>query len=354
MRKEQLDGLRFVLFLMIFATHYAPNPLSVGYLGYALPVFFVMSGFLITNVLLSADQPSLGGKLKVFYLRRILRICPAYYLVVGLLIVMGSLSYPAYYLSYLLNIKLFMASLDPSAAFEQWFVQGWRQESMHLWSLSVEEQFYVLYPILLYLTPVRYRIVLLFLLLLGSIAVRLWLMSVFPKSFFGTLLPVCAEYFIWGCLFSCWEHKKSLSFLSPSWTVAVAAIAVLGLIIIEFQLQQNGFLQFTTSNFQTPIAMAMGFFIWGLWSINDSHLLARILTQRPFVYFGAMSYTLYLVHLLALDCYRRIPIDLLFSSHTDAVVGSFVLSLVMAMTIWHLFEKPIYSLKRYLPYSRNS
>lgn len=339
---------------MVFATHYAPNPLSVGYLGYALPVFFVMSGFLITNVLLSADQPSLWGKLKTFYLRRILRICPAYYLVVGLLIVMDSLSYPIYYLAYLLNIKLFIASLEPSAAFEQWFVQVWRHESMHLWSLSVEEQFYVLYPIMLYLTPVRHRIVILFLVLLASIAARLWLMSTFPKSFFGTLLPVCAEYFIWGCVFSCLERSKSLSSLSPSWTMTVATIAAVGLIITEFQLRENGFLQFTTSNFQTPIAMAMGFFIWGLWSIDDSHLLARILTQKPFVYFGAMSYTLYLVHLFALDCYRRFPIDLPFSSHTDAVVGSFVLSLVMAMSIWHLFEKPIYSLKRYLPYSKHS
>ncbi|MGH8593899.1 MAG: acyltransferase family protein [Gammaproteobacteria bacterium] len=354
MRKEQLDGLRFVLLLMVFATHYAPNPLSVGYLGYALPVFFVMSGFLITNVLLSADAPSVATRLKTFYLRRILRICPAYYLVVGLLIAMGSLSYPAYYLSYLLNIKLFIASLAPSAAFEKWFVQGWRQESMHLWSLSVEEQFYVLYPILLYLTSVRYRTVLLFVVLLASIAARLWLMSVFPRSFFGTLLPVCAEYFIWGCLFSCLEHKKSLSSLSPSWTVTLAAIAAVGLIITEFQLRQNGFLQFTTSNFQTPIAMAMGFFIWGLWSIDDRHVLARILTRKPFVYFGAMSYTLYLVHLLALDIYQRFPIDLPFSDHTDAVVGSFVLSLVMAMSIWHLFEKPIYSLKRYLPYAKNS
>ena len=134
----------------------------------------------------------------------------------------------------------------------------------------------------------------------------------------------------------------------------MAGIAAVGLIITELQLGRNGFLQFTTSNFQTPIAMAMGFFIWGLWSIDDSHLFARILTQKPLVYFGTMSYTLYLVHLLALDCYRRFPIDLPFSSHTDAVVGSFVLSLVMAMTIWHLFEKPVYSLRRYLPYSKEA
>lgn len=354
MRKEQLDGLRFLLFLLVFATHYAPNPLSVGYLGYALPVFFVMSGFLITNVLLSADAPSMTTRLKTFYLRRILRICPAYYLVVAVLIAMGSLSHPVYYLAYLLNIKLFIASLDPSTAFEKWFVPGWRQESMHLWSLSVEEQFYILYPIGLYLTAVRYRTSMLFLALLASIAARLWLMSTLPRSFYGTLLPVCAEYFIWGCLFSWLEHRRSLFALSPSWSVILGAIAAIALIIVEFRFKQSGFLQFTTSNFQTPIAMAMGFFIWGLWSIKDTHPLVRILSWKPLVYFGAMSYTLYLVHLLAFDLYQRFPIDLPFPNRIDAVVGSFILSLVMAMAIWHLFEKPIYSLRRYLPYGKNS
>ncbi|MGH8557218.1 MAG: acyltransferase family protein, partial [Methylococcales bacterium] len=90
MRKVQLDGIRFVLFLMVFTTHYHPMPLKVAYFGYALGVFFVMSGFLITNVLLSANDPSLIGKLKTFYARRILRICPAYFVVVGLLIALGA------------------------------------------------------------------------------------------------------------------------------------------------------------------------------------------------------------------------------------------------------------------------
>ena len=94
MRKYQLDGIRFLLFLMVFTTHYHPMPAKVEYLGYALPVFFVMSGFLITNVLLSSEDPSLTGKLKTFYIRRILRICPSYFLVIVLLIAMGTLTFP--------------------------------------------------------------------------------------------------------------------------------------------------------------------------------------------------------------------------------------------------------------------
>lgn len=353
MRKFQLDGLRFVLFLMVFATHYAPNPVNVGYLGYALPVFFVMSGFLITNVLLFSDHPSLLTKLKVFYLRRILRICPAYYLVVLLLIALGSLTYPGYYLAYLVNIKLFSLSLaETPQTFLTWFAQGWREESMHLWSLSVEEQFYILYPLILYLTPNRYRTTMLFTVLIASALTRFWFLSYYPESFYGTLLPVCAEYFIWGCIFAWLENQNKLTGLSPNWVLNLSTITMLLLIGVEFYLGQSGFLQFSVSNYQTPIAMCMGFFIWGLWAINDSHIVARLLSWKPFVYFGSMSYTLYLVHLIAIDLFKATGIELPFSPQINLMIGGFMFSIMMAMAIWHLFEKPMYSLRRYLPYGK--
>lgn len=352
MRKHQLDGLRFVLFLMVFATHYTPNPTEVGYLGYALPVFFVMSGFLITNVLLSANDPSLLSRLKVFYLRRILRICPAYYLVVIILIGLGGLTYPFHYLGYLINIKMFsLSALENPQGFHEWFIQHWRHESMHLWSLSVEEQFYVLYPLILYLTPPRLRTMMFFLLLASSILSRLWFISNYPDSFYGTLLPVCAEYFIWGCLFSWWEHNNKLSMLSANWALHLSIVAIVVFVALEHVFGHTGFLQFSTTHYQTPIAFSMGFFIWGLWSIKESHVLARVLSWRPFVYFGEMSYTLYLVHLIALDVYLKMGIKLPVSAKLNMVIGGFTLSLLMAMAIWHLFEQPMYNLRRYLPYS---
>ena len=353
MRRHQLDGVRFVLFLMVFATHYAENPVEVGYLGYALPVFFVMSGFLITNVLLASGEPSLWGRLKTFYLRRILRICPAYYLVVLLLITFGAISFPGYYLAYLMNIKLFTLSLVPdSGAFQEWFIQGWKAQSMHLWSLSVEEQFYIVYPLVLYLTPARFRTVMLVSVVIASVAARYWFANHYPGSFYGTLLPVCAEYFAWGCLFSWLEGNNRLQRLSPNWTLGLSSAAVVVLIGTEYYLKHNGFLQFVVSHYQTPIALSMGFFIWSLWSINDSHMVARILSWRPLVYFGEMSYTLYLVHLLALDLFLASGIGLPFEPKTDLLIGGFCTSILMAMAIWHLVEKPAYSLRRFVPYTK--
>lgn len=354
MRKYQLDGIRFVLFLMVFTTHYHPMPLKVGYFGYALPVFFVMSGFLITNVLLSANDPTLGGKLKTFYARRILRICPAYFVVVLLLIGLGALTYPLSYLFYLINVKLFALSVSwPLAQFHHWFLEAWRSESLHLWSLSVEEQFYILYPLALYLTPVRYRTAMLFAVLILSIASRFWFMAHYPKSFYGTLLPVCTEYFAWGCLFAWLESRNRLKALSPSWTLGLSTGVTLILIAAEHRLGHSGFLQFTTSHYQTPIALSMGFFIWGLWSIDDRHWVTRVLSFKPLVYFGAMSYTLYLVHLVALDIFSSTGIELPFSKLINQTVGAFITTLLMGIAIWHLVEKPVYSLRRYLPYAKS-
>ncbi len=343
------------MFLLVFTTHYHPMPLKVSYFGYALPVFFVMSGFLITNVLLSANNPTLGGKLKTFYARRILRICPSYFVVVSLLIGLGALTYPLSYLFYLVNVKMFALSVSmPFGQFHGWFLEAWRRESLHLWSLSVEEQFYILYPLVLYLTPVRYRTWMLLSVLFLSIVSRFWFMAFFPKSFYGTLLPVCTEYFVWGCIFAWLEARNRLAALSASWTLGLSALLILLLIVTEHQLGESGFLQFTTSHYQTPIALGMGFFIWGLWSIDDRHWVARMLSWKPLVYFGAMSYTLYLVHLVAADIFSCTGIELPFAPQTTRIVGAFVTTLLMGVGIWHLVEKPVYSLRRYIPYAASS
>ena len=351
MRKPQLDGLRFILFLMVFAVHYAPDPRKLWFFGYALPCFFVLSGFLITMVLLAADGPDLATNLRVFYLRRFLRICPSYFLVLGLLAAIGSMTHPGYFATYLVNIKLFAISLDPtSPEFLAWMDGGWRRGNWHLWSLSAEEQFYILWPLALYLTPTRLRTAMLFGLVAFSIASRIVFMKYLPDVFFGALLPGCMEYFAWGCLFAWWESRRRLAALPPG-PVLYASLGCIAIAIaMQYLAGPRGFLQFVTTHYQTPIALAFGFLIWTLWALPRQHEIVRILSFRPFVYFGEMSYTCYLVHLVARDVFLATGIDLPFSNYVDEVIGAYVLTLVMAMAIWHLFEKPIYGLRRHLPY----
>jgi len=350
MRRYQFDGLRFFLFMCVFTTHHFPT--RVEYLGYALPVFFVMSGFLITQVLLSADDPGLLARLRVFYLRRILRIFPAYYTFVALLLVFGSLSFPWTYLLYLVNIKWFALSvtMEPGALVH-WFGGHWRTEHAHLWSLSVEEQFYIVYPLLLYLTAPRWRTAMFALLLAGSIAARFWFMKHYPQSYYSALLPVCAEYFIWGCAFAWWQDRERLGWLRPVPVFYLASAGVIALIAVEFTFGLDGYYQFRTSHFQTPVAALLGLAIWGLWNMPRGHWLVRFLSLPPFTYLGEMSYAMYLVHLVSWGLWPRLGIDLPWSRTVDFYVGTLALTVLMSMAMWHFIERPADRLKRFIPYT---
>ena len=144
---KQIDGLRFFAVMLVAFQHWVLNPMEIlfpsGLIGVTL--FFVLSGFLITTILLvSKAKSEANGKpkrwfIKQFYIRRFLRIFPLYYMVVGLLFLFN-VSYVRYsiwwLLSYTINFRFAMDSkFTPIIA--------------HFWSLSIEEQFYLIYPFLL-------------------------------------------------------------------------------------------------------------------------------------------------------------------------------------------------------------
>src|SRR5262249_38361899 len=92
--RNQLDTLRFLPFLGVFIFHFDESSLAHGALG--VPLFFVLSGFLITRLLLIHETGNLRHDLGVFYLRRTLRIFPLYYLVLVILLVAGRLDHPGW------------------------------------------------------------------------------------------------------------------------------------------------------------------------------------------------------------------------------------------------------------------
>jgi peptidoglycan/LPS O-acetylase OafA/YrhL len=351
-RRPQFDGLRFLLFMIVFAVHYAPQPERLWYFSYALPVFFVISGFLITRLLAATESYPLGTRLRVFYLRRILRICPAYFLVLAILLATGAARYPEYFATYLVNWKLWVLSLNPtSPEFIHWQDGGWLTGSWHLWSLSVEEQYYVLYPLVLYFSPPRWRVLMLMGLAVASIAARMLFMHFAPDSFYGALLPVCAEYLVWGGLLAWLDLQGRMQRLRPE-PVLWAALAVLALAVIcQYKFGPHGVLQFVTTHYQTPIAIALGFVIWSLWHLPAQHWVVQFLSWKPLAYFGHLSYTCYLLHLVALDIFVATGIELPFSPLINRAVGSLGVTLLGAVLIWYLVEQPIYRLRRFVPYA---
>src|ERR1700761_6273992 len=154
---ESLDGLRGIAILLVFFFHYLPrnshNPLSwlasVGWSG--VDLFFVLSGFLITGILY--DTRESRNFFKVFYARRALRLIPLYALAVGIVLSVSLMLHtpltwkaiPFYV--YGSNIMLVVNGGVPD--FTPFF------QCIHFWSLSLEEQFYSLWPLVVFFVPQR-------------------------------------------------------------------------------------------------------------------------------------------------------------------------------------------------------
>ncbi len=162
---QNLDALRAIAVLLVMLFHF--RLIAVGWIG--VSIFFVISGFLITRILLDyRERFGLGRYLGVFYLRRSLRIFPIYYLYVGAWSLVAAVAYmPTDFsfvplITYCFNFVRWSSGYEGSRIFT------------HLWSLSVEEQFYLAYPLVVFALGRRALIVALIATVVLSPALR-WL-----------------------------------------------------------------------------------------------------------------------------------------------------------------------------------
>jgi peptidoglycan/LPS O-acetylase OafA/YrhL len=184
-----LDGIRALAAFLVISTHWPNNMLSLKFGWIGVNIFFVLSGFLITRILLNEKQKALKVYLSNFYYKRALRIFPLYYayLIVAFLLIIlitnykpGLLNYSEwkaaynsvihdypYYLSYTYNLKINLR-----------YFFNWSDSSNkyfgHLWSLSLEEQFYLIFPFIVYFTSNKALKVITVLILVICPLLRLW------------------------------------------------------------------------------------------------------------------------------------------------------------------------------------
>jgi peptidoglycan/LPS O-acetylase OafA/YrhL len=349
-----LDGLRFFAFLLVFFFHalqWSPwgqwPIIRFGYLG--VPIFFVLSGFLIGGILLDLKDKTrpgfgLGAKLKTFYIRRALRIFPVYYLFIGILAVLLVLSRRPdpvmndsffWHLSYLTNFRSFAVGMD-------------RIRQGHFWSLAVEEHFYMLAPLVVLLVKPRTLVLLLAGVILAVAGARAMIDHSGSSRDFWVLSPMQFDLLGLGIATAIIERKGQFAGIGARglrWLGIGGAIFFV-LFIAHYYRPVHG----TGGLFATfgPISLglATAALVLTLWQW-PTWFLSRILAFRPFAYFGQISYGLYLFH----------PNCLGWSSHsygtynlTNALVG-LAITLAVAMLSWHVFEKPINDLKNRFVYA---
>jgi peptidoglycan/LPS O-acetylase OafA/YrhL len=332
--RPDIDGLRAIAVLLVVAYHIRTRFTPGGFIG--VDVFFVISGFLITSILmreLDGSRFSIQG----FYVRRIRRIAPA---LICVLIVTSIVA-----LFFLLPSELkdysrsVLAALASASNFYFWSQTGYFKPEalamplLHTWSLAVEEQFYIIFPAflaLLYRYARRSTLLILLILAVASFALS-------AEQAFGD--PGSAFYWptsrAWELLSGAMLVFGGLPGMKRPWLRN--ATAAIGLFLILFAA-----ISYTKS---TPfpgiaaLAPCMGaVFIIGAGTAGKT-IVGRVLSFRPLVFIGLISYSLYLWHWPVI-VFQSMGLNLSGVSANEQKLFTFALSIFLATLSWRFVELP--------------
>jgi peptidoglycan/LPS O-acetylase OafA/YrhL len=352
-----LDGLRGVAILAVFFSHFGGGHKSTnfvirtwshiadaGWMG--VDLFFVLSGFLITGILL--DTANRQDKVKNFYARRALRIFPLFYGVLfGFLLLTPvlHLQWRAGHLLYFFYLSNMIPVLAPGLP-----APGTGVSLVHFWSLAVEEQFYLLWPFVVWVA--KDRTVLLricFAIMVSALVLRIVLLSfgVDPLIVYA-LLFTRADSLICGSALAILVRQPAGESLPVRWILPLSGALVLCLFLITGSGSHESAL-ISTLGF-TAIAIFCGCLVYR--AQQGGGWIATLGNHRWLRFFGRYSYGLYIYHgLLIVFLFPLVyPVQrLVHSVFWGSIVYlllSFGLTLGIAMMSYHFFEAPILRLKR--------
>ncbi|HRH33937.1 MAG TPA: acyltransferase [Catalimonadaceae bacterium] len=341
-----LDGIRTIAVLMVVVHHWLEGDSILHYGGsMGVGLFFVLSGFLITTILLRQQLDFQNGSgivkwniLKTFYIRRTLRIFPIYYLYVSGLVIFGIGSareiWPWLY-GYAYNFLLF-------------FTNNWHSGYVeHLWSLAIEEQYYLVWPALLLFCPPKYNwhLTIGFILLAMGTKAGLYLQN--PASQFSKF-PVSQfdGFGIGSALALIWRAGMKIRF------------AWLGFVIFW---GLSFFMKMEWLHFHGKSLIGQ---VFPLYFIGCGFLIyaAAEGIKKPFswffnsplvMYMGKISYGIYLYHLFVPDLIKYLIAFFNFPEPGETL--NWVLFCLATMAIcsasWHWIEQPVNRMKNRFRYS---
>jgi peptidoglycan/LPS O-acetylase OafA/YrhL len=340
-RMAQLDGLRALAVLGVILHHAVKWDIFLPLGPYSVRLFFVLSGFLITGILLRARAKTddRGHVLWAFYMRRFLRIFPIYYVSLAALWLLGQpeiRSTILWHLSYTSNVLAANPAVDiPS-------IWG------HLWSLSVEEQFYLVWPAIVLFLPQRWVPRAFVAAIVAGPVFRLAVSEFWHFKPALYLTPGCLDSLGLGALLAWmmeqtgWETFRR-TFTRTSLVVGLAMVAAT---LVFGQLDSGYRFRFAFSD--------TGVSLCSVWLVNGAvnrfgGVLGKILDLRLLGFLGMISYGLYLLHNFVpfLADLAGYPLP---SHGIVRFVALTAITVPLAAISWYCFEGPLNQLKDLFPY----
>ena len=373
-----LDGLRALAIVGVICLHFgniikhsqaaAGGPFALGLYklfhhgAWGVDLFFVLSGYLITGILLQ----SRGQKnyFRNFYARRTLRIFPLYYgvllltlvavpLLLGYIPEMLAAAYrhQAWLWTYTSNFEVARRGL----------VLG---NFGHFWTLAIEEQFYLVWPLVILLVPLE-KMLEAIISLVAAINIARILLFVFSAhaagapvyEYVNNLTPFRADTLLAGAALALWQFKGSLSHYRRAFIICFWV--TLPLVLLCYLAASRGWRDFPELLMVhvTAAPFLIGSFMGVMLTSGPGGALNRLLSVRALRTIGKYSYAMYVFHLIYLPIQvRYLPFPLFAGLLHSALLGLFAyyasavgIAFCLAFCSYHLYEKHFLKLKKYFP-----
>jgi len=329
-----LNGLRAIAALGVVISHVAS--IQTYFHHYAVIIFFTLSGFLITYLLLAEKDRTATIDLKKFYARRILRIWPLYFFYILLVFFIHTYligdrvinaDYLGYFLVFFQNIPITYLRKSPT-------------DMSHLWSIGIEEQFYLFWPLVLTFIKNKKRFLIIFIIaaLIIQAIVKVYTIKTGDISLFYFLSSFRFDCMAIGALFATLYFEKNTILLHQTnsmWIPIAFWISVLFASIYKFNL--------------FPIySDEIGSLITAAFIVNQVTNTKKrsVLENKPMIFIGKISYGIYIYHILM--CSLLLHIFKIYGIHPYfklLIPAVLILTILVSYLSYELLEKPFLKIK---------